>query len=278
MTQMTVAERQRNKRLLADEAVKLAMQNRWQEAEEKNRDILHATPDDVEARNRLGKALSELGRYREAYDEYSVTLQYDPANVIAQKQVKRLQLLAEQGQSDAPNEARRKLDPKLLVEETGKTGVFPLPNKASQGILARLAAGDELFLQVEGATVHIVDDRGDVLGELPSKDGSRLVKLMAGGNRYVAGVMSVGDRELRILVRELYQDATLVGKVSFPTRSTGQSSVHAHLRAGLERRDIDEDDMAIDDADDDAGEGEEEVEEVPNDLDDMDGDGGSRDN
>ena len=75
MTQMTVAERQRNKRLLADEAVKLAMQNRWQEAEEKNRDILHATPDDVEARNRLGKALSELGRYREAYDEYSVTLQ-----------------------------------------------------------------------------------------------------------------------------------------------------------------------------------------------------------
>jgi hypothetical protein len=117
-----------------------------------------------------------------------------------------------------------------------------------------------------------------VLGELPSKDGSRLVKLMAGGNRYVAGVMSVGDRELRILVRELYQDATLVGKVSFPTRSTGQSSVHAHLRAGLERRDIDEDDMAIDDADDDAGEGEEEVEEAPNDLDDMDGDGGSRDN
>ena len=50
------------------------------------------------------------------------------------------------------------------------------------------------------------------------------------------------------------------------------------MRAGLERRDIDEDDMAIDDADDDAGEGEEEVEEVPNDLDDMDGDGGSRDN
>ncbi len=276
MTQMTVAERQRNKRILADEAVKLAMQNRWQEAEEKNRDILHATPDDVEARNRLGKALSELGRYREAYDEYSVSLQRDPANVIAQKQVKRLQLLAEQGQSDVPSEARRKLDPKLLVEETGKTGIFPLPNKASQGILVRLAAGDELFLQVDGATIHIVDDRGDVLGELPSKDGSRLVKLMSGGNRYVAGVMSVGDRELRILVRELYQDATLVGKVSFPTRSTGQSSVHAHLRAGLERRDIDEDDMPIDD--DDAGEGEEEVEEAPNELDDMDGDGGSRDN
>lgn len=276
MTQMTVAERQRNKRILADEAVKLAMQNRWQEAEEKNRDILHATPDDVEARNRLGKALSELGRYREAYDEYSVSLQRDPANVIAQKQVRRLQLLAEQGQSDVPSEARRKLDPKLLVEETGKTGIFPLPNKASQGILVRLAAGDELFLQVDGATIHIVDDRGDVLGELPSKDGSRLVKLMSGGNRYVAGVMSVGDRELRILVRELYQDATLVGKVSFPTRSTGQSSVHAHLRAGLERRDIDEDDMPIDD--DDAGEGEEEVEEAPNELDDMDGDGGSRDN
>ena len=65
MTTFTVsaAERARQKRQLADQAVKLAMQNQWQEAVDLNRQIIDLAPEEGEAWNRMGKAFSELGRY-----------------------------------------------------------------------------------------------------------------------------------------------------------------------------------------------------------------------
>ena len=71
----SAAERARQKRQLADQAVKLAMQNQWQEAVDVNRQIIDLSPEEGEAWNRLGKAFSELGRYGEARDAYNETPQ-----------------------------------------------------------------------------------------------------------------------------------------------------------------------------------------------------------
>ena len=43
-------------------AIQLAMQGQWQEAAAVNRAIIAVFPNDVDAYNRLGKALTELGR------------------------------------------------------------------------------------------------------------------------------------------------------------------------------------------------------------------------
>ena len=40
---------------------------------------------------------------------------------------------------------------------------------------------------------------------------------MADGNKYAAGVTSLGDKDVRIIIRETYQDPANYGKVSFPT-------------------------------------------------------------
>ncbi|HJW88869.1 MAG TPA: tetratricopeptide repeat protein, partial [Dehalococcoidia bacterium] len=56
----------RLRRLRAREAIALAMQSRWEEALEANRAIIEAFPTNVDAYNRLGRALMELGRYPEA--------------------------------------------------------------------------------------------------------------------------------------------------------------------------------------------------------------------
>jgi hypothetical protein len=71
------------------------------------------------------------------------------------------------------------------------------------------------------------------------------------GNRYVAGVVGVNDKEVRILIREVYQDASQLGVVSFPSKAVSQPSAYSHLRAGVERRDIEEDEYVVDDEGDD---------------------------
>ena len=46
---------------------------------------------------------------------------------------------------------------------------------------------------------------------------ARLLKLVADGNKYAAGVTSLGDKDVRLIIREVFQDPRNYGKVSFPT-------------------------------------------------------------
>src|SRR5579859_726062 len=80
----------RLRRHLVEQAIALAMQNRWADAAKVNQSILDAYPDDTDALNRLGRAYTELGRYREARESYQKTVQRDPSNNIARKNLARL--------------------------------------------------------------------------------------------------------------------------------------------------------------------------------------------
>ena len=51
----------RDLKVQASEAVELAMDGRWEEAAAVNRKVIAASPSDLDAYNRLGKALLELG-------------------------------------------------------------------------------------------------------------------------------------------------------------------------------------------------------------------------
>ena len=56
-------DRARAKKQHAEQAIQLALQGQWSEAAQLNRQIIESFPTDVDAYNRLGKALTELGRY-----------------------------------------------------------------------------------------------------------------------------------------------------------------------------------------------------------------------
>src|SRR3990172_4570219 len=56
-------DRAKVKRQQADLAIQLALRGRWLEAVQLNRSIIESFPTDVDAFNRLGKALTELGKY-----------------------------------------------------------------------------------------------------------------------------------------------------------------------------------------------------------------------
>ena len=84
-------EKQRKDR--AKKAIALAMQSRWAEAVVANESILDDFPEDLEAWNRLGKALTEEGRVKAAKVTFGQVLALSPHNAIARKNLDRLMQL-----------------------------------------------------------------------------------------------------------------------------------------------------------------------------------------
>jgi tetratricopeptide (TPR) repeat protein len=229
-------ERAKFRRLNTEQAISLARQSKWEEAAEVNERLIQAFPNDAEALNRLGKALTELGRYPEALDAYERALAADPTNTIAQKNVARLQTLKDEG---ATPPVQQKYDPALFIEEPGKTAVTTLVNIASTETLAPMAAGDQLSLHINGSIIEVRDLRDQVIGQLEPKITLRLLPLMTTGNEYAAAVTSIDDHQVRAIIRETYQHPNNAGKVSFPT-TTGGEGVRPYTRDSVLRYELDE--------------------------------------
>jgi len=77
-------------KLLAEKAIALASEGRWNEAIEANKNIIKMFPSDLDTLKRLGKAQMELQRYVSAKEAYSRALEIDPYDPIAQKRLKEL--------------------------------------------------------------------------------------------------------------------------------------------------------------------------------------------
>src|SRR5260370_25069127 len=159
-------DRLRQKRTKSEQAITLAMKNRWDEAAQINREILDLFPNEVDAYNRLGKALTELGRYADARDAYSQAVKLDPLNGIASKNLQRLGKLAAEG-SAAPSPSP--VDPRLFIEESGKTTVTPLTDVTRTEATAKLSAGDQLQIERRGNKVVVTDGASHDIGRIEPK-------------------------------------------------------------------------------------------------------------
>jgi tetratricopeptide (TPR) repeat protein len=242
-----------NRRQLIQQAITLAMQSRWQEAADMNRQIVEMTPDDAEAYNRLGKAYTELGRIADARDAYESAMRADPANLIAQRNLDRLSHISEAEAAEITKRAAQKLDPRFFMEETGKTRVTTLQAVAGREILANLIAGDEVAVAREDGTIFVTTLDGTRIGELDQTLARRLTRLMQSGNEYQAGIVGADGNEVRVMIRETLQSPKNAGRLSFPPRSSAESLPRPYVREGLLRRGgSDEEDE--DDADADARE------------------------
>lgn len=227
-------EKARIKRQRAEQAIELAMQSRWEEAAHANRAIIELFPSDVDAYNRLGKALTELGRYAEAREAYSKALELEPGNVIARRNLERLAAVAETGPARA--EPSQRVDPALFIEETGKTGVTTLQRLALD-VAAKMSAGDRVELRPQGSTLAVETTGGEYLGQVEPKLSLRLLRLMQGGNRYAAAIASVSNSDCRVIIKEVYQDPSQAGRPSFPAAVMGEG-FRPYIKEGLLRHEV----------------------------------------
>lgn len=238
-------ERLRVRRHLSERAIALAMASRWEEAATTNQELLALVPDDVDAQNRLGKALSELGRIDEAQAAYKRAAELDPTNVIAQKNLQRLSKLV---MEEAPAAPPSRVDPSLFIEESGKTTITTLTNSAGPDVLIKMRAGDLLELRPSEHMVQVATPDGQVVGQVEPKLAKRLISLLAGGNRYQAAVTSVDDQSVRVIIREIYRSPKMASKVSFPSKTPAE--FRGYIKDSVLKYDLDDEEDAMDDADD----------------------------
>ena len=247
----------RIKRQLMDQAIAQASEGHWTEAADTNRKILEMAPD-AEAENRLAKAMWELGELGVAREHYQVALALDPTNRIAERNIERLRvLMSEAGDKTAAPEKASKAPVAIFVEETGKTGFAMLTDLASPRTLAHVNPGDAVELIPEGNRLYAVAN-GTRIGVVEPRVAARLLKLLAEGNKYSAGVTSLGDRDVRIVIREIFQDPRNYGKVSFPTAARS-SDLRPYTKGTLLRE---EEFMEEDLEDDEEDEGIEDLDRV----------------
>lgn len=205
-------------RRLTQAAKQAAFQGQWQRAVELNRRILELAPRDVMAWNRLGHAYAELGQVADARAAYQRALEIEPTNAIAQRNVTRLEWLAEQttdGVIPMPS-GRPAPRPDVFMEEMGRSYVTDLLRPAAFVILARLFPGQEVFLRYAENAVFVVDADGTQLGQLEGRLARRLIRFWREGNQYRAFVLQLTGDTLRIILREVFRAPHLLNVPSFP--------------------------------------------------------------
>ena len=222
----------RLKRQRTKQAIALAMQGRWREAIAANTSILDSFPNDVETYNRLGKAHMELGAYSQAREAYGQAMELDHYNTIARKNLRRLSHLDKTAVSVESDS--HKTEPQHFIEEIGKTGVVNLYQPAPPEILARMVAGDRVFLNTDGLNLVAENNHGEYLGQVEPRCGQRLIKLMGGGNKYTATIVRSTADSATIIIRETYQDSSQVGQLSFPSKESG--NLHPYVNNRVSKR------------------------------------------
>ncbi len=225
----------RLKRQLVDQAIDAARRADWSAAAEINEKILESGPDSA-AENRAAKAYWELGELGQAREHYQSALALDPTNRIAERNIHRLRMLmVDAGSKTVPAMEGSKAPVSIFVEETGKTGFAHLVDLANPNDLAQVNPGDVVELSPSGPRV-VAKSNGVKIGAVEPRVAARLLRLMADGNKYAAGVTSLGDKDVRIIIRETYQDPANYGKVSFPTAAK-VSDLRPYTKGTLVRED-----------------------------------------
>jgi len=218
-----------------EDAVQLAISGKWDDAVKLNKFIIDSFGTDEETQNRLGKALSELGKLKDAKLAYEAALKINPMNSIAKKNAARINTLLHQKEGLKVGGTR--VDLNLFVEEMGKTIITTLES-SSPDICSKVAAGDVAELRIEGDGIAAETSRGVRLGLLEAKMARRLIKFMRGGNRYQAGVTSCDGSAVKLIVRETYQDPRFAGKPSFPMRRKREVEFRPYTKESLLAREV----------------------------------------
>jgi len=228
---------------LTTQAINAALTNNWQEAIKLNSEILSENPKDVEALNRLARAYKETGKIKLAQQTYRKVLSLDHFNPIAQKNLKLLESLPKSFKKKEGLNSNS-CQPKIFLEEPGKTKVVNLVNLAPARVLLPLSSGNQVFLTIKRRTVAVVDQDDVYLGALPDDISAKLIRFLKGGNRYEVFLKTVAKNSLSVLLREIYRGARFKNQPTFPTTGKYYSLVKPEVVFSSEESEGEEEELS----------------------------------
>lgn len=193
-------------------AVRAALENRWEEAAELNKQILRQSPKDIDALNRLARAQSELGKVSLARKLAKEVIKLDPLNQIAAKS------LAKWKNYDSKRPTNSAISHCVsFIEEPGITKIVTLVNPGCAKILSKICAGEEARIITHAHRVVITAISGKYVGKLPDPLSARLRNLISQGYEYKVYIKSLEDNGIQIFLKEIKRGKKSQKFSSFPT-------------------------------------------------------------
>lgn len=201
---------------LKQKAIKSAIQQNWEEAENLNLAILEENPKDLEALNRLGLAQMQLKKIKEAKKNFNKVLEYDKSNIIANKNLTKIK-------NNQTNTGLSFSANCHFIEEPGKTKIIELHRLAGKQVLDDLQIGQPCVFSIKNRYISINCD-GKYVGALPDDISFRLTKLVKSGNEYSCSVHSSNSKKCFVHIKEVKSTKENANIQSFPISKNCMSS------------------------------------------------------
>lgn len=273
MTSLTDSyHKPKTKKQLNQEALTASLEHRWDDSIALNDEILGRFPRDAEALNRKGRAFMEQGKLADAREAYSEALKSDPANMIARRNLQRLETLYQADGADETAPARNQNIPRanVFIEEIGKTWIDDLAHPAGNDVLAQIAPGDALKLVVDGERVYVHTMQDVLLGQVDQSIGSRMSRFIEIGHEFEIFALGQTMNSLRFIIREISHVEESEGTMTFPRQDLMNQNLMREREQLSQREESDfifgEEDEEVDDEDAD----EEDVDDEEDDEDNVD--------
>ena len=186
---------------LKDNAIKLALDNNWEEAILINKEILAESPRDIDTLNRLAYAYMQSSKFTDAKEMYTQVIELDSTNPIATKNLKKLTALSQQ-KNGVTLASHSNNMVNVFIQEAGKTKTVDLTNVAEKRTLMSLQHGDDITLIIKRSKIFALTSDKSFIGMLPDSVRIRLIGFMKGGNEYQACIKGVDDKNVTVFIKE----------------------------------------------------------------------------
>ena len=182
---------------LIKSAIREASNNNWEKAKKLNLVILNISKNNIETLNRLGISYMKLSDKVNATKCFKYVLKISPNNMIAQKNLNKLQLNLPEITINLS-----KIDTANLVNETGKSIHLKCDIKNSKKILNQgIDTGSKLTIRNEKDAIGIYkgNSKIHIIDNSIAKRISNLINL---GNEYTCTVLGVSENSININIKE----------------------------------------------------------------------------
>ena len=196
---------------LIKSAIREASNNNWEKAKKLNLVILNISKNNIETLNRLGISYMKLSNKVNATKCFKNVLKISPNNVIAQKNLNKLQLNLPEITINLS-----KIDSSNLINETGKSIHLKCDIKNSKKILNQgIDTGSKLTIRNEKDSIGIYkgNSKIHIIDNSIAKRISNLINL---GNEYTCTVLGVSENSININIKETSKSKKTMQIISFP--------------------------------------------------------------
>lgn len=214
---------------LNKKAIEAAMSQNWEEAVKLNNEIIKEEPENIACMNRLGHALFEVGDLPKSKKTYQQVLEMDPYNVIAQKNIKKIESFKNGLLPSNHTNGNCTISPALFLSEPGITQVVNLTKLAEPQKLLMLSPGTMITLVSKNRGIVVVDGDNGYLGALPDDIAHSLARFIKGGNKYQALVKSAKANSVTVLLREVFRSKKFKEQPSFLNNSAASTYSSKHI-------------------------------------------------